>query len=369
MPDLPISYVGSLPNGGGGEGADGPDWGAIKKLQDSYVTQGSALGFDPNMLKSMGANQLMGFVEGVKLKAMLQHAAAQQAITAEHLRRSLADEQTGAALEGFGKKYGELTAGSEQPQEGDFANEAPPVATPGMDPKRAMAMALTENPRAARSPQLDNLIGALQRGRDYLPLGQTVDVPGIGKLIGTGTGQPHFAATANPEDITVWEDPTTGTRLARSGKSVVKLGTNPDVKPTAAKWPWLLEEDPKKFLQGLQTVDPKERDRALATRIQVNHAMGKTDTMQQLMEEFVRKDAQAPEGPTWWTWIQKKVGLGGGTAKATDASGNGLPAKGAGAQPPTPSGRVKVKAPNGKIGTVPREQLEEAKKNGYVEAE
>src|SRR2546429_9548316 len=120
MADMPISYVGSLPGGYAGSGTgpnagggEGPDWGAVKKLQDSYVTQGSALGFDPSMLKSMGANQLMGFVEGVKLRAMLQHAGMAQAVTAGKVAGGRGNNAAGEALPGVAKDYGEGTGPAE----------------------------------------------------------------------------------------------------------------------------------------------------------------------------------------------------------------------------------------------------------------
>lgn len=270
----------------------------VKKLKQSYVTQGSALGFDKNMLDSMSARELQGFVDGLKMRAALSRSA-------ELIQRQRSEEETAAGLEGFARRYGELLGKKGAPSveqlqdyyENGTGNDARPEGQV-MDPKAALAQALRENPRAARSPHLDNLLSALQRGRDYLPLGKTVEVPGQGVMIGTGTGQPHFAAAASVEDASFLTDPVSGKRFLQQGKSVLPSGEDPAIakpkKQASGNYPWLLVDDPKEFMKGLKTIsDPEERDRVLSTRVKVNQAAGKTDFNMALLEMMGVKPKEA----------------------------------------------------------------------------
>ena len=74
------------------------------------------------------------------------------------------------------------------------------------------------------------LLRALTPEPAGLPLGSVFEVPGGGRLIGTG-GAPHFVAPGDsPSDLsnTFEEDPLTGQRFLTRGKQVLPSGINPE---------------------------------------------------------------------------------------------------------------------------------------------
>ena len=64
-----------------------------KRLFDSYVTQGEALGHDPNRLKTMSLGEVQGLVDGEKLKRTIAQQEQEGQVRAAQLRKYLLENE------------------------------------------------------------------------------------------------------------------------------------------------------------------------------------------------------------------------------------------------------------------------------------
>ena len=86
-----------------------------KRLRDSYRVQGELLGFDKNMLDTMSADELMGLVEGVKLKRAMEKLdleAQGQRLEMDYRRHQIGQLEAGSR---FAKELAQFGPAEEQP--------------------------------------------------------------------------------------------------------------------------------------------------------------------------------------------------------------------------------------------------------------
>lgn len=353
-------------------------------MADSMASAGEISEVERAAMNNWDTDRIKGWVDGKKVAATLaklkQEGAEAQARAGLYKQQAdtARDELTNAALQPefmtAMDRYLSPTGGYEaavQTPEGRAAMIAGNVSPQPLSPLAAMSRAAADTKYRIRPNQLDDILRAAASSRTtQIPEGFTpskivsggvtyepppppiITPPGFNptQIVIGEDGKPRVTLepTAPPVAIPSGMQPRSVTVDAK-GKPTVTYAEPDAAKKLAANYPWLLDDDMEKFKAGLRQVqEPAERNAVIATRNAYEQALGRPS----LLEQFLLGTAPVRVTPP----------VKSAPMPTPDATPIKSPTIGT---TKLPTGRVRVIAPDGRIGNIPAAQLDEALKSGY----
>lgn len=257
---------------------------SIGKAADAFATAApdflNTIGHTPESWKNVGAREkaaaMEGFVQSKSIQALTQRIAAQQQ----------AMEQEAA----LGEALARYATGPRPP----LAAAAGPDSE---EKRRAFAMS---TPRLGGSGSMRLLEGLSRMGKESLPLGQTLPLPGIGTLVGTG-GAPQLVREADKG----W-NLQPGAVIEAAGRKLVPVSPNSfqvvDDKAAGAEGDpvpsWVFTDDDEEFKRGMKNITDAPQAKLLNTlRAGYLRGSGRSDSMVELLQTLTGGSAPRATRP------------------------------------------------------------------------